>query len=93
MLYVETMSWNVAGQVIWPVLAKNDLGQTSFVQDFQCRVYWSPIGHKTALECLNSARERIPNAQLVLSEDETKILIIEDDRACELYRITKDTEA
>jgi len=88
------MSWNVAGQEIWPVLCVNDLGLKAWKQDFEHRVYWTPIEHESARECLKTAREMLPGSILYLNENESKILIVADDHMMAfLWRITKDNES
>lgn len=88
--YLASLSWNVAGQEIWPVWSKNDIGLGGFKQDFERA--WEPVEHDTPMDCLATARDIIPNAQLCLSHDESEVLIIEQDRAEKLYRIERDME-
>jgi hypothetical protein len=95
--YLESLSWNVAGQEIWPVLSSLNENQLirGFKQDFERA--WTAIEHDSPRDCLETAinyyREQGGCLPLVLSEDARRILLIENQQAFELYRITKDMES
>jgi hypothetical protein len=95
LFYVEHIDWTVSGATIWPVLCKHaETNALAFKQDFEARTVWQALEHETPRQALDSARmfinQTTKDKHLVLSEDETEILLVEPNQVFTMYRITSE---
>lgn len=82
--FIETKSWNIAGDIIFPVLSEYE-GKYSFVQDFQRA--WTALEFNSEYDALNFVRAMYPEKIFYLGNDKSEIFSIVDDEVFEHFKI------
>jgi hypothetical protein len=88
--YLESMNYNVLGDVLWQVLSTNETGDRTFKNGHEGA--WTAIAFKTPQDALQAARAYLGHDRVCLNEEHTRCMVIHKDEVLESFRITTDLE-